>query len=131
MLDASALIALFSKDQSHHQWALDLFLTISHWQFQMPSLTLAEAMVHPARLQKLTQFGDAISALDINISDIEASTAMQIASIRADTALKMPDAVVLNQALNVGASIATTDHNLARVARDKQVGVFTPKAGLN
>jgi rRNA-processing protein FCF1 len=39
----------------------------------------------------------------------------------------MPDACVLHQAMKVKGSIATTDNQLAQVAKSKGVGVFSPQ----
>jgi rRNA-processing protein FCF1 len=39
----------------------------------------------------------------------------------------MPDACVLHQAMKVSGSIATTDNELAKVAKSKGVGVFSPR----
>jgi predicted nucleic acid-binding protein len=38
----------------------------------------------------------------------------------------MPDAVVLSQAIKVAGSIATADKQLAKVAKENGLGVFSP-----
>jgi predicted nucleic acid-binding protein len=38
----------------------------------------------------------------------------------------MPDAVVLSQAIKVSGSVATTDKQLAKVAKDNGLAVFSP-----
>ena len=126
VLDASALIALLSSDDSHHEWAVRMFLDTTAWQFQMSVLNQAEAMVHPTRAGKQEQFLEAIHNLRIDIAPVEASDGLEIAKMRAQTNLRMPDALVLHQALKVHGAIATTDKELAQQARARSVGVFQP-----
>ena len=126
VLDASALIALASDIDPNHSWALGMFRDTAGFGIQMTALTQAEVLVHPARAGKLEKFLKLIGALGLEITPIEESDSSQIAKIRAATSLKMPDAVVLSQAIKVSGSIATTDQKLARVAKEKGVGVFTP-----
>ena len=126
ILDASALIALASDTDPNHNWALEMFRDTAAFGLQMTALTQAEVLVHPARAGKLEKFLKLIGTLGLEISPIEESDSSQIAKIRAATSLKMPDAVVLSQAIKVSGSIATTDLKLARVAKEKGVGVFSP-----
>jgi len=126
VLDASALIALVSSNEPHHEWALEMFLETSSFDLQMTCLTQAEVMVHPQRANKIEKFLKLIAGLNLEITPIEAADASQLASIRATTNLKMPDAVIVSQAMKVNGSIATTDQTLAQVARSKGVGVFHP-----
>ena len=128
VLDASALIALASDSDPHHNWALSMFRDTAGFGIQMTALTQVEVLVHPARAGKLEKFLKLIGALGLEITPIEESDSTQIAKIRAATSLKMPDAVVLSQAIKVAASIATTDLKLARVAKEKGVGVFSPES---
>jgi predicted nucleic acid-binding protein len=126
VLDARALIALASDTDPNHNWALEMFRDTAPFSLQMTALTQAEVLVHPARAGKLEKFLKLVGVLGLEITPIEESDSSQIAKIRAATSLKMPDAVVLSQAIKVSGSIATTDQKLARVAKEKGVGVFTP-----
>jgi predicted nucleic acid-binding protein len=126
VLDASALIALASSKDPHHDWALKMFRDTTSFQLQMTALTQAEVLVHPAKAGKLEKFLKLISELDLEITPIESSDSSKLANIRATTNLKMPDAVVLHQAVKEKGSIATTDGQLAKVARSNGVGVFLP-----
>jgi predicted nucleic acid-binding protein len=125
-LDASALIALASDTDPNHSWALEIFRDTAAFGIQMTALTQAEVLVHPARAGKLEKFLKLIGALGLEITPIEESDSSQIAKIRAATSLKMPDAVVLSQAIKVAGSIATADKQLAKVAKDNGLGVFSP-----
>jgi len=126
VLDASALIALASDTDPNHNWALEMFRDTAAFGLQMTALTQAEVLVHPARAGKLEKFLKLIGALGLEITPIEESDSSQIAKIRASTSLKMPDAVVLSQAIKVSGSVATTEKQLAKVAKDNGLGVFSP-----
>jgi predicted nucleic acid-binding protein len=126
VLDTSALIALTSSKDPHHQWALKMFRDTAAFELQMSALSLAEALVHPARADRAGKFLKLIDGLGLEITPIEASDVSRIANLRATTNLKMPDAVVLQQAIKVKGSIATTDKTLAKVTKQKAIEVFQP-----
>jgi predicted nucleic acid-binding protein len=126
VLDASALIALASSKDSHHKWALDMFRDTASFDLQITALSQAEAMVHPARNGKLDKFQKLIGALGVEVTPIEAEDAAKLTTLRVSTSLKMPDVCVLNQAIKVKGSIATTDKELAKAAKSRGVGVFAP-----
>lgn len=126
VLDASALIALVSSKDPHHNWALEMFRDTASFELQMSALTQAEVLVHPARAGKLEKFLKLIRGLGLEITPIEEADSSKLASIRSTTNLKMPDAVVLHQAMKVKGSIATTDNKLAQVAKANGLGVFKP-----
>lgn len=126
VLDASAVIALLSSEDPHHDWAVQMFIDTVAWNYQITALNKAEAMVHPTRLGKLDGFLAALEGLRVEVTAIEDADSAQISNIRATTNLKMPDALVLYQAEKIQGAIATTDLELARVARSRSVGVFRP-----
>ena len=126
VLDASALIALASSKDAHHKWALEMFSDTASFDLQITALSQAEAMVHPARNGKLDKFQKLISALGVEVTPIEGEDAAKLTTLRVSTSLKMPDVCVLNQAIKVKGSIATTDKELAKAAKSKGVGVFAP-----
>ena len=51
---------------------------------------------------------------------------MSLSSLRAHTGLKMPDAVVVNLAVNTGATLATTDQTVAHRAMELGLEVRSP-----
>ena len=103
-----------------------MFRDTASFELQMSALTQAEVLVHPARAGKLDKFLKLIRELGLEITPIEEADASKLASIRSNTNLKMPDVVVLHQAMKVTGSIATTDQQLAKVAKSTGVGVFYP-----
>lgn len=128
VLDASALIALASSKDPNHEWALKMFRDTANFELQMNALTQAEVLVHPARAGKMDSFLKSISELGLEITPVESKDSSKLANIRASTSLKMPDAVVLQQAIKIAGSIATTDEQLAKAAKAKGVGVFSPNS---
>jgi predicted nucleic acid-binding protein len=126
VLDASALIALATSKDAHHKWALEMFRDTASFNLQITALSQAEAMVHPARNGKLDKFQKLVSALGVEVTPIEGGDAPKLTNLRVSTSLKMPDVCVLNQAIKVKGSIATTDKELAKAAKSKGVGVFAP-----
>jgi len=126
VLDAGVLIALYDSTDHHHPWALELFTHTLGDDLALSSLTMAEVMVHPIRAGMLTQFDAGISGLNLTVHAIDHDHARQISQIRASTTLKMPDAVVLQLALRLGATLATTDQALATQAMGQALSVFEP-----
>lgn len=126
VLDASTVIALYDSKDLNHKWSLQLFRETVAFELVMSSLTYAEALVHPIRSGKQKAFEKGVSGLGIKIQGINPGDAVKLAQIRANTKLKMPDAIVLATALELEAAVATTDKSLASAARKLSVGVFQP-----
>lgn len=127
VLDASVLIALHDFNDAHHAWALEMFFDTVDFQLAMSSLTFAEVLVHPIRAGKLDQFKSSISRLGLELRGICDTAGEDLALLRAETGLRMPDVAVLQLALSQDGALATTDTLLARKARGKGLPVFTPQ----
>ena len=126
VLDASVLIGLHSSQDAHHSWCLDFFNQTLDQELVMPALTYAETLAQPARLNRTKQFLRNLAGLELAIEAIDAEDAVGLAEMRATTALRMPDAVVLYTAVKLQAALATCDDQLARLAKDHGVVVHTP-----
>lgn len=127
VLDASALIALHSSRDAHHSWAIDFFIESSAQNLAISALTLSEVLIQPIRQNLLEDFLADIEAIGIEILPVESTDSKSLAQVRAKTGLKMPDALVLHTAIRHNASIATTDVQLARKAREHNIGVHQPQ----
>lgn len=125
VLDANVLIALLASDDAHHQWAVELFVDSIEDKFVISSLTLSEAMVHPARNGQMDVMLRNISSLGIEISQLDPDGSMKLAYVRARTQLRMPDALVLHTAIENNASLATLDAKLALAAQGESLNVIT------
>lgn len=126
VLDASALIALHDSHDRHHTWARGMFLDTIDATLAMSVLTYAEVLVHPTRAGK-AEFEQNIAGLGIERVTVGAEDAPALAHLRASTSLKMPDVIVLHLAAGLGASLATTDRELAGEAALLGVTVLEPQ----
>jgi predicted nucleic acid-binding protein len=127
VLDASALIALHDSEDRHHTWARGIFLETIDAALSMSVLTYAEVLVHPTRAGKVAEFEQNIAGLGIEIVTVGAGDAPALAHLRESTSLKMPDVIVLHLAAGLGASLATTDRELAGEAALRGVTVLEPQ----
>lgn len=126
VLDAGALIALFDSRDTHHDWALDVFVQTAGDELVMSTLTYAEVLVHPIRENRVNIFESSIEHLGVRFHPIDATDARRLADVRATSKLKMPDAVVLSTGLAESATIATTDEALSAAARKSGLKVLHP-----
>ncbi len=122
ILDASVLIAHFTPGDAHASSALEILDTEE--ELALHFLTLAEILVHPAKVGAERTIHKALDALGVVQLPVTPDEPSRIARIRATTSLRMPDACVLAAALHQGAALATFDNHLADVARNN--GVTTP-----
>lgn len=126
VLDASALIALYSENDSHHKWALRMFVETAHLEFMMNVLNFSEALVGPARAGRKAQFLKNTEGLGIQVASLQPKSAEELADLRVSSGLRMPDSVVLLQAKEVSGAVATTDSSLAREAIRMGLEVYSP-----
>lgn len=124
VVDAGALIALLDKKDKHHRWAFGMFPATLGYGLVMPALTYAEVFVHPTRAGQADTFENNIAGLGLDIRPIFDSDTRGLADIRAESSLKMPDAIVLQLALEEQATLATTDKFLAREAERRGLKVL-------
>ncbi|MDJ0356269.1 type II toxin-antitoxin system VapC family toxin [Paenarthrobacter sp. PH39-S1] len=115
-LDASIVIALLENEDPHHEAAKAFLATSASESWIINVLTLAEVLVAPARVGRLQQAQSVLDLLNIHTDSLAADQAPELASLRAETGLKMPDACVLLTAVNRSASLATFDTKLAAAA---------------
>jgi len=117
VVDANILIAAMYTHDVHHVVA-SRFLKNAGVADRLciPILNLAEALVSQVRLGQGNQAETAIKAAGIELLDGNLVDPLGLACLRASTGLKLPDCVVLASAQKLGAALATTDKQLARVA---------------
>jgi predicted nucleic acid-binding protein len=127
VLDASALIALHDSEDRHHTWARGMFLDTIDATLAMSVLTYAEVLVYPTRAGKVAEFEQNIAGLGIELVTVAADAGPALAHLRASTSLTMPDVIVLHLAAGLGASLATTDRELADEAALRGVTVLEPQ----
>lgn len=126
VLDAGVLIALSSESDAHHEWAMGVFLHTLSQELSMSALTYAEVMVHPTKAGKADEFQERLAGLHLQVRPCDQSDVADLATLRVESGLRMPDAVVLHESLRLGATLATTDNRLSREARKRGVLALSP-----
>lgn len=127
VLDTSYLIAQANPDDKHHAAATSILASWSHYDYAASVMTLAEFYVIPAQTDKLAQAHKFVDNLRVRALDIPADAAAELAAIRADNGLKLPDACVLYAAQQHGEALATFDAKLAAAALAS--GLRVPRPG--
>jgi predicted nucleic acid-binding protein len=79
------------------------------------TITLAEVLVGPARRDRLDAAGAALGELDVAEIPFADDAPVRLATLRAETGLKLPDCCVLLAAQDAGAeAVVTFDEPLTR-----------------
>ena len=120
ILDANVLIALLDDQDLHHERAVDLVATAAQ-PLGVHEMTLAEALVLPARIGQEETAARAFADLGIRRVPTDDDFALTLARIRASSGLRMPDAVVLAAAERGRCPLATFDARLARAAATRGI----------
>jgi predicted nucleic acid-binding protein len=119
ILDASVLIGLLDNADAHHQRAVDDVEAADEASTELiaPASAYSEAMVAFARVDRISDAREAIAAMGIRVSPLDARTAERAAELRARySGLRLPDAIVLATAHELGGSLLSYDERLARYA---------------
>lgn len=114
--DASWVVALRDPGDRHHHQAVAINQEIAEQDALLHPVTLAECLVAPAQLGVLESAADGLRASFV-VTDVEADAPERWAALRAETGLRLPDAIVLDTALSHNArAIATFDARLSASA---------------
>ena len=127
--DASWIVALRDPNDALHKQAVTVSSAVGDESVLLHPVTFAECLVSPAKLGVIDDAALALRAA-FEVVDVDPDAPLRWASLRAETALRLPDAIVLDTALRHGArAIATFDDKLAArsIARNLTVvGATTP-----
>lgn len=126
VLDAGVFIALVDSNDAHHDWAVDFFIHSTGSELVVSALTMAEIMVHPAKNGTADRFADRLSGLHLQVVSVAGADSSALVKLRAESGLRMPDAVVLCTALTHAQALATTDEKLAGQAQTMGLEVYRP-----
>ncbi|HET8896346.1 MAG TPA: type II toxin-antitoxin system VapC family toxin [Protaetiibacter sp.] len=121
-LDASVMIAVLDPQDAHFDAARQIFVGNASHRLIAHRLNLAEALVLATRRNTGGEAASALIALGVVASD-RLDDAEQLAGLRVNTSLPMPDCCLLHLALRERAGIATFDRRLAAAARAVGVAV--------
>ena len=117
VLDASALIAYVVVGDAHHERFDELLARVGGQEFCASVVNLAEALVGPARAGRSAEVQGALDELGIEPVGLAATAQSELAQLRVDTRLSLPDCCVLYAADVAGADgVLTFDARVARAA---------------
>lgn len=125
VLDANVVIGFLDANDPHHQASLDLLERHFVEGFGCSVLTIAEALVHPTRVDRQDAALASLTRIGVQVIPLDASDAIALAEVRSTHRLRMPDAVALLTAMQFGAELATFDTGLATAAEHAGVGRAT------
>lgn len=118
VLDASVLIAHLDATDGHHDRVGELLLAAGHDQHLRASpITLAEVLGGPARTGRVGHVMAALDQLQVRAVTLPPDAPRRLVTLRATTALKLPDCCVLLAADQGGHAVATIDDRLAEAVR--------------
>ena len=123
--DANILVGYLDDTDSHHEGIVQFVEEHFAEGFATSVLTLAEALVHPAKAQLEDRSETALRRIGLRVLGLEATDGAALARVRSSYDLRMPDAVVLHAAMTTGSKIATTDRGLAAQAARAGVSVVS------
>ena len=123
VLDASVLIGHLDGRDPHHGRARELLTAHAGSELGASSISLAETLVGPARSDKLELARDALRQLAIAELAFGKDASARLATLRAETGLKLPDCCVLLAARDHDEILASFDKDLARSARELGLAV--------
>lgn len=114
--DASWVVALRDPGDEHHSRAVAINGEIADEEALLHPVTLAECLVAPALLGVVESASEGLRAAFV-VPDVDDGAPLRWAVLRAETGLRLPDAIVLDTALDLNArAIATFDDRLAASA---------------
>ena len=115
VVDASVLIAHLDERDALHARAGRALLEAADRRFGCSLITLAEVLVGPARHNRLDTARAAVAELEIEAIPFGEDAPVRLASLRAESGLKLPDCCVLLAAQDAAAdAVLTFDDALAR-----------------
>ncbi|MEP6843950.1 MAG: PIN domain-containing protein [Pseudolysinimonas sp.] len=123
VLDANVLIGFLDATDPHHTASRELLERRFVDGFASSVLTVAEALVHPTRVQRQDAAMTALMSIGVRVIPLDASEAAELARVRHSYRLRMPDAVALHTAIRTGSELATFDEALITAAGRAGVSV--------
>lgn len=126
VLDAGALIALLNDRDTHHEWALQMFIDTVAEDLAISALNLAEALVQPTQAGRYQEFMESIHGLGLQVQGLGQADVSSLSTLRAESGLRMPDTIALHLALRSDSALATTDRALGKAALGASLRVLQP-----
>jgi predicted nucleic acid-binding protein len=118
VMDARVLIAHPEKSDAHHAQAGQLLIDCAERELRISPISVAEILVGPARTGRLAEAHAALDSLGVRLVPFRKKAPDRLATLRAETGLKLPDCCVLLAAQDSSAGgILSFDERLAATAR--------------
>jgi predicted nucleic acid-binding protein len=118
ILDASVLIGLLDTADTHHARAIDDVEAADRdgRELLLPASAYSETLVAFSRARRLEEARRAIASMGITVVPLTDTIAERAAGLRARHArLRLPDAIVLATAHELGGSLLSYDRRLSRL----------------
>ena len=125
VLDASVLIGFIFDQDAHHEAALALLRKAADDSFGVSPVTLAQALVAPTRLGRVKAAERMLLEIGVTEIPLPRDAAVQLAELRVESGLKMPDCCVLLAAITSNGALANFDSRLADVATARHLPTRT------
>jgi predicted nucleic acid-binding protein len=119
ILDASVLIGLLDTADAHHDRAIDDVEAADRdgRQLLLPASAYSETLVAFARARRLGDARQAIAAMGVIVVSLTDTIAERAAELRArHDRLRLPDAIVLATAQELGGRLLSYDRRLSQLA---------------
>jgi predicted nucleic acid-binding protein len=119
ILDASVLIGLLDVADAHHSRAVDDVEAGDRAgrRLMTPASAYSEALVAFARFGRLGEAREALAAMGLTVAPLTATMAELAAELRANhERLRLPDAIVVACARELGGELLSYNRRLMRVA---------------
>jgi predicted nucleic acid-binding protein len=116
VLDANILVGFLDDDDPHHEATIELLDRHLVEGFGSSALTVAEALVHPTRVNRQDASLSSLLAIGVRVIPVQQSDVLHLAHVRATYRIRMPDAVALHTAITNGSELATFNEDLRRAA---------------
>ncbi|ACV06068.1 type II toxin-antitoxin system VapC family toxin [Kytococcus sedentarius] len=118
ILDANVVIALLNPEDAHHSRAAGLLVEVPEEDLHIPAVTLGEALVWHVRAGTGERALEVLEDLGLSVIESQEDP-LELARVRAESGLRMPDCIVLHHALTRGEALATMDERLARAGLER------------
>ena len=119
VLDASAVIAFLDPDDALHDAAVEALTEHQHHELLIPTSAYAEILVAPNRRgsEAVAEVEAFLADFSIRLEALSAAMARAAAKLRSESrSLRLPDALVLATAEELGAEVVLTgDESWARI----------------
>ena len=119
ILDASVLIGLLDTADVHHDRSIDDVEAADRkgQQLLLPASAYSETLVAFARARRLDEARRAIAAMGVTVVSLTDTIAERAAELRArHDRLRLPDAIVLATAQELGGRLLSYDRRLSQLA---------------